>query len=296
MEITFLGTASHMPTAKRNHTGILVTLSAENILIDCGEGIQRQFRIANLNPCKLTHLLITHWHGDHTLGIAGLLQTLAMSEYQKKLKIFGPKGTKEKFQLLEKLYGKLKINYEIKEISSGIISKEKDFEIESKPMDHNAPSNAYSISIKEKLRLDKSKLKKLKLPNSPIIKNLQEGKDIVHNGKKIKSRDVTYLQKGKKLTIIMDTSPNQNAIAIAKNSDVLICESSFLSTEEQKANEYKHMTAKAAAEIAKKSNSKKLILTHISQRYKNESKPLVEEAQKIFKNVLTPKDFDKVSV
>src|SRR3989344_3358273 len=93
IKITFLGTSNAIPTKKRNHTAILLTYKNENILIDCGEGTQRQFKIAEISPAKLTKILITHWHGDHTLGLSGLFQTLAMSDYSKKLEIYGPKNT-----------------------------------------------------------------------------------------------------------------------------------------------------------------------------------------------------------
>src|SRR3989338_8790556 len=93
MKVTFLGTGNAIPTAARNHTGILASFFNENILIDCGEGIQRQFKIANLNPGKISRILITHWHGDHILGLPGLFQTLAMGSYNKTLKIYGPPGT-----------------------------------------------------------------------------------------------------------------------------------------------------------------------------------------------------------
>src|SRR4030067_2460046 len=93
--ITFLGTSQSIPTEKRNHTAVLLKYKDENILVDCGEGTQRQFRKAHLNPCKVTRILITHGHGDHVLGLPGLLSTLSLSGYQKTLCIYGPKGTKE---------------------------------------------------------------------------------------------------------------------------------------------------------------------------------------------------------
>ena len=95
IKLTFLGTADQIPSADRNHTAILLTYEGENMLVDCGEGTQRQFRKAGLNPCKITKILITHWHGDHVLGLPGLLSTLSLSGYNKKLYIYGPKGTKE---------------------------------------------------------------------------------------------------------------------------------------------------------------------------------------------------------
>jgi|TARA_Y100000310_G_scaffold165018_1_gene164753 ribonuclease Z len=294
-KITFLGTGSATPTAKRNHTGIYLQAGKENILIDCGEGIQRQFRKAKLNPGKLTKILITHWHGDHTLGIVGLLETLAMAEYSKTLKIYGPKGTKEKIRLFETIYGNFKIDLEVYEVSGKFIDED-DFFIESGKMVHGIPANAYSFVIKDKLRLNKSKIKKLKLPNSPLLGKLQNGKDITFEGKKIKSKDVSYIQEGKKISIILDTLMNENAVKLAKNSDLIICEASFLSSEKEKIKEYKHLTAKQAGEIAKKSKSKKLCLVHISQRHEQNKKEILTDAKKFFKDTTIPNDLDLITI
>jgi len=296
LEIRFLGTGSAIPTAKKNHVGTLISHASNNILVDCGEGIQRQFRIAKLNPCKLTHILISHWHADHTLGIPGLLETLHMSEYQKTLHIYGPKETKRNITLFEKIYGRFKIKYEIHEVSKGKVIDGKDFCIEALPMNHTKPTNAYSLTIKDRLRLRKNVLKKLKLPNSPMLAKLQEGKNITYKGGKIKAKSVTYLEKGKKITIVMDTAPNNNAIKLAKNSDILISEASFIEEQRDKAIKYKHLTVKQAATIAKKAKVKKLILTHNSQRYEKSTKQIVQEAKKIFKNTILANDFDKIIV
>lgn len=296
IKLTFLGTGNAIPTKKRNHTAILASFANENILIDCGEGTQKQFRIAELSPAKLTRILITHWHGDHMLGLPGLFQTLAMSGYQKTLKLYGPKGTKRFIDLIQELIRGFNINLEVHEVSQGTIIDERDFKIETKEMSHSVPAVAYSIIIKDKIRLNKSKLKKLKLPNSPLLKDLTQGKDITFNGKKIKASQLTYEEKGKKLTIIMDTAANENAIALAKNSDLLVTESSFSKEEMEKAREYRHLTAPQAAEIAKKSKSKKLILTHISQRYEHNPAIIEKEAKKIFKNVKLAKDFDSILI
>ena len=107
MDLTFLGTSQAIPTKSRNHTAMLLRYEDEMILVDCGEGTQRQFRKAEINPCKLTKLLITHWHGDHILGIPGLLQTLALNNYNKTLDVYGPSGTKrfrsKRFNLIPNL-------------------------------------------------------------------------------------------------------------------------------------------------------------------------------------------------
>ncbi|MFH1290708.1 MAG: ribonuclease Z [Nanoarchaeota archaeon] len=292
LTITFLGTANAVPTAKRSHTAILLTYKNENILIDCGEGTQRQFKIAKLSPSKLTKLLITHWHGDHVLGIPGLFQTLAMNDYQKTLEVYGPRNTERFLSSLNQLF-RLKIKTRVKEVFSNFYEND-DFSLHAESMKHDTPCLAYSFVIKDKHRLDKKKLEKLKLPHSPLLKKLQQGEDISFKGRKIKSSQVSYLEKGRKITFILDTAYNESAVELAKDSDILVCEASFSNQEEALAKERLHLTAKDAATIAKKAKAKKLILTHISQRYEHNPKIILDEAKKVFKNTTLAKDFDVV--
>ncbi len=296
MEVVFLGTASAVPSKKKNHTGLLIKTEKHKILLDCGEGIQRQFKLAQEIPTRLTHILLTHWHEDHTLGLTGLLKTMGMNSYSQKLMIYGPKHTKEKIDLLQRIYSPFKISIEVKEVDSGQVYEDKDLRIEAQYMNHGIPTLAYKIIIKEVLRIDKSKIKKLKIPSSPLIGDLQRGKDITFNGKKIKSKDVTYLQEGKILTIILDTTMNNQAINFAKDSDLLICESTYMQNEEEQAKEYKHLTTEQAATIAKKSKSKKLALVHISEKHVHKIPVLLKEAKKIFKNTIAPEDLDRIKV
>ncbi|MEK6846546.1 MAG: ribonuclease Z [Nanoarchaeota archaeon] len=295
-KLVCLGTGSAIPNAKKNHSGFLVKTERENILVDCGEGIQRQFKKAEENPQRLTKILITHWHEDHTLGLAGLLKTMGMNSYSQTLHIYGPRSTREKLQLFQQIYARYKINIEIHEVSSRTIYEDKQIKIEALPMDHGIPTLAYSIVIKEQRRINKTKLKKLKLPNLPLIGQLQQGKDIKFNNKTVKAKDITYIQPGKKLTIILDTAQNQNCIEIAKNSDLLICESTYSAEEQEKATEYKHLTTAQAAEIAKKSKAKQLALVHISQMHIHHLPKLLKEAKKIFKNTSIPDDFDVLTI
>ena len=294
--VVCLGTSSAIPTAKKNHSGFLIKTEKEQILVDCGEGIQRQFRKAEENPARLTKILITHWHEDHTLGLAGLLKTMGMDSYAKTLHIYGPRGTSEKIQLFERIYSKYKIQIEVHEIHSGTVYEDKQIKIETLPMNHGIQTQAYSIIIKEQRRIDKAKLKKLKLPNSPLIGELQRGKDIKFNNKTIKAKDITYTQPGKKLTIILDTAQNPNCIELAKNSDLLICESTYSAEEQDRATEYKHLTSTQAAEIAKKAKTKQLALVHISQMHMHHLPKLLKEAKKVFKNTQIPEDFDILTI
>ncbi|MCW8966013.1 MAG: ribonuclease Z [Candidatus Pacearchaeota archaeon] len=296
ININFLGTAAHIPTIKKNHSSILLNYKKENILIDCGEGTQRQFRHAKLNPCKITRILITHWHLDHILGIPGLLSTLALSGYNKTLYIYGPSGTKEKINSLFKTLNFHKEYQIITEEAKGKFLNTKEFYIQAEPMQHKVPCNAYTFVKKEQIRINKEKLKKSKLPKGPILKKLKEGKDIIYKEKKYKAKDLTYTEPQKKITIIMDTLDNKKIISFSKNSDILISEATFTQELKDQAKEHKHLTTTQAAQNAKKSKSKKLILTHISQRYENKTKEVLKEAQDIFKETILAKDLDEISL
>jgi len=295
IKITFLGTSDAIPSAERNHTSILLEYKNENILIDCGEGTQRQFRKAKLNPNKITKILITHWHGDHVLGLPGLLQTIAFSGYKKALDIYGPRGTREYMKLLLKTFafvGRYKINVEEVE---GKFFENEDFYLEAEKMTHGIPCNAYSFVKKGKLRIDKEKLKKTKL-RGPILKKLKEGKDVTYNGKKYLAKNLTYSEDSRKVSFIFDTSFNKNIIPFTKNSDLLVCDSTFGVDLEEQAEKYGHLSVKQTAQIAKQSKAKRLILTHVSQRYSKNPKSILDAAKKIFKNSHLAKDFDEMEV
>ena len=254
----FLGTSQAIPTARRNHTAMLLEYKNENILVDCGEGTQRQFRKLKLNPCKLTRILITHWHGDHVLGLPGLFQTLALNNYNKTLYVYGPKGTKKFISFIYNMFvfsGKIKI--QVEEVEKSKFLETPDFYIESLPLEHGTFTNGYSFVEKDRLRIDKNKLKKLKIPSSPLLSELQQGKNIKLNNRTIKSSDVTFLQKGRKLSFVLDTQICDNCEKLAKNSDILVTESTYADSEKELAKEYRHLTASQAATIAKNAKSKK---------------------------------------
>ena len=295
MKITFLGTSAMVPTRERNQPSILINYKTENILLDCGENIQRQLKLINFSSAKITKLLITHWHGDHSLGIPGLIQSMAENNYSKTLEIYGPKSTRNFMnKVISAFLLKNKINYKVKEVK-GKFFENKDFILEAHEMHHSSPCLAFSFVEKPRRRINLKYLKKFNLKKDPILKNLQNGKNIIYKGKKIKVRDATIVVLGKKVAYITDTLLNKNCIRVAKKADILICESTFSKELKNTAREYMHLTTEDAAHIAKKAKVKKLILTHFSQRYKTTSQ-LEIEAKKIFKNTITAKDFMKIEL
>jgi ribonuclease Z len=271
----------------------------EGIMVDCGEGTQRQLRKAKIPPTKITKLLITHWHGDHILGIPGLIQSLGANQYSKTLEIYGPKGTKEFFQNMRKsFYFPVRIKHTINEVKKGVFFENEDFQLESAEMKHDVLCIAYSFKEKDKLKINTSYTKKFGLTQHPLLGKLQKGKNITYKGKKIKVKDATTIKPGKKITFILDTEPNKNIEQLAKNSDMLISEATLSQDTKQlksQKGDIKHLSAREAAQIAKKSKSKKLILTHFSQRYRKTDQ-ILKEAKKIFPNTIAARDLMSIEV
>src|SRR3989344_6567819 len=293
IEIVFLGTSSMQPTKTRNHSAILLSYEKENILFDCGEGTQRQMRIAGEKPAKLTRLFISHWHGDHVFGIPGLLSSMGADNFADKLHIYGPKGTKKYLQhLLKSFASKDIIPFEVKEVKEGIALEKDDFVIEARELKHSVPCLGYSFKEKDRRRIQLIKAKKLNL-SGPILGKLQEGKSVLHNGRNIDPEEVSYLVKGKKISYIADTIPCNGANALASNADLLISEGTHLDEIKDKSRKYMHLTVKEAALIASENNAQKLIITHFSQRYKN-THEIVEEARTYFDNSIVAEDFMRI--
>ena len=233
-EIIFLGTSSMVPTKERNQSALLINYNTHGILVDCGEGTQRQLKMANIPLTKITKILITHWHGDHTLGLPGLIQSLGASEYSKKLEIYGPKGTKKHIEhMFLAFVADRRIDMEVYEIKKGKFFENQEFILEAYGLEHGIETIGYNFLEKDRRRINIVKVKKIGIPEGPILGKLQEGKDVMFKGEKIKSDDVTKIVKGKKISIISDTLLCDNCYKLAKNADLLICESTYSSKLEE---------------------------------------------------------------
>lgn len=298
MEITFLGTSSMVPTKDRSHPAVFINCKNQGILMDCGEGTQRQMKIAGIKHVKINKILISHWHGDHMLGLPGLLQTLSSGSntYSGTLEIYGPPGISTQFEKLrEALDFQLNFETKIMDAKPGVIFSNGDFRIETAELDHAVLSHGYNIIENDVRRIKTAQVKKLGIPEGPLLGRLQRNESIEWNGKTVSPDQVTELTKGKKLTIIPDTALCRNAIDLAKDADVLISESTYANDLQEKAELHKHLTAGQAGLIANKANAKKLIITHFSQRYAN-TQQVEEDARTVFDNVIAANDFMKLSI
>jgi len=299
LEIVFLGTAGSTPTPDRSLPSIAIRRRGELLIFDCGEGTQRQMIKAKLGFPSKFKIFITHLHGDHIFGIPGLLHTLSLLNREKPLEIYGPKGIKDYIEAIKETVG-LNLNFTLKifEISEGLICDCGDYVINAVWVSHSIPTLAYALI--EKPRPGKfypNKAKALGIPRGPLWKKLQMGFEIkLKDGKIVKPEEVLGPSRpGLKVVYSGDTGPCEKLIKLAYKADLLIHECTFDDSQAEWAYEEGHSTPSSVAKIALKARVKRLILTHVSARYKN-TNVLEEQAKKIFSNVVVAKDFMRIEL
>ena len=299
MEITFLGTSSAVHSYSRSHPSIALKAFGEVMLFDCGEGTQRQLIYAKISPMKISKIFISHYHGDHILGIPGLLQSMNFRGRETELTIYGPKGLYDLKEAIANL-GFPDFDFPLQwiEIDSGTVVETEEYIIRAQKVRHNTTTLAYSVEELKKPRFLRQKAIELGVPVGPDFGKLHNGIPVEIDGRIIEPEQVLGPpRKGHKFTYSGDTTFCEEMIEFAKDSDILIHESTYKKEDWQKAEEHAHSTSEDAAKVALHSGSKKLILTHISTRYVNdEVDDLVKEAREIFENTLLAKDLMKVEL
>ena len=253
MEIIFLGTSSAVHSKERNQVSIAVKAFGKVMLFDCGEGTQRQMLHTKVSPMKISKIFITHFHGDHILGLPGLLQSLGLLGREEKLTIYGPEGLhKVRDAIFNFGYCKFEYPIEFIEIETGIVEETDEYIIKCQSVRHNVPCLAYSIEEKKKPRFLREKAIELGVPVGPLFGELHNGKEVEIDGKIIKPEQVLgEPRKGIKFTYSGDTRPCEEMIDFAKDSTLLIHESTFTRQDEENAEEHGHSTAADAAYVAK---------------------------------------------
>lgn len=301
IEVIFLGTVSGIPTKDRNHSAIIFNHygeKKETMLLDCGEGTQRQMLIAGINFMDIDKIFITHWHADHFAGLIPLIQTMNLEKRQKPLYIFAPEAERFVSDIIDLGYFGLKFEVEAVDLpfeggEPHKIFETDDYEMFSIPTMHTVPSVAFAIHEKERWNVDPAKLKRLKLRPGPWMKELKETGEAEYDGKKVLLKDVASGNRGLKVVYTGDTKPCKTVEKISEGADLLIHDGTFLEVGEVKGKH--HADVSQAAEIAKAAGVKELILTHVSRRYKD-TKPLETQARKLFKKTRVAYDFMKVEV
>ena len=298
MKLVFLGTSAAQPTENRGLSCICLEREGEIMMFDAGEAAQISYMKSGLGWNKRMKIFVTHLHGDHCVGILGLLQTMSMQNRTETLEIFGPSGIEEFIAAnIKVLNFGLSFPVLITIIKEGKIIENEKFSVHACKANHSVVAFSYLFKEKDKPgRFSIEEAKKLGIPEGELWNKLQNGNQITIDSKIIKPEQVLGEKRpGKKIGISGDTMPTTELEKFFDKCDYLIFDSTFLEKERQKAQDTCHSTAKQAATLGENANVKNLILTHFSARYKDELGHL-REAQEIHNSVITARDLLKIEI
>jgi len=291
-----LGTASQVPTRRRNHNGYFLRWDEEGLLFDPGEGTQRQMTFGGVSASEITKIFITHFHGDHCLGLAGIIQRISLDRVPHTVEIYYPASGQKFIENLSEasiFHNMAKLKY-CPFDKRGVIFQGKKFSIHTEELDHGVDCWGYRLQEHDDRSFDKAKLAQAGL-KGPIVGQLKREGQVEVDGKVITLEEVSDFKPGQSMAFVMDTRLCKGAYELAKHVDLLVCESTYLNSEEKDAFSNGHMTAAHAAKVAQEAGARKLILTHFSGRYTS-IEPFVEEASVIHPNVVAVNDGDRVDV
>ncbi|UPJ54752.1 ribonuclease Z [Bradyrhizobium sp. 192] len=297
--LTFLGTSASVPSAERNHPALLVEAAGQRMLVDCGEGTQRQLLRSGAGFRRLDRVLLTHAHLDHVLGIPGLFSTLGLRRSADAMTIHGGPGTLDiVIRMLAGLWGagRAPIPVEFAALSEGQVIDAGDFTIACFPVRHrDTDSFGFVFQSAARRHLLSERLSALGVPDGPIRGELAAGRAIVIADRTIDPEDVLGPPSGgKRLVVIGDTETTEGLAQHVADADLLVIEATFLDRDASTARDYGHLTAVEAASFAAASNVKQLVLTHMSGRYEDEE--VLAEAARIFPNSRIATDFDHIAI
>jgi ribonuclease Z len=295
LRVIFLGTSGAIPTLKRSLPAVLVQRGNEQLLFDCGEGVQRQMIRAKVGFHKKMKVFLSHLHGDHVLGLPGLLQTMALMNRTKKLEVYGPEGTVAFLKCVsETLRFGLTFQVEVHEVrDAGVVCSEPDYRVEAVWANHVTQSLAYAFLEEPrpgKFYPEKAAL--LGVPKGLLWSKLQHGESVnLVDGSVVKPEEVTgQARHGRKIVYSGDTRPFRGFAKFAARADLVVHEATFDDDLAEKAELDGHSTPSQAGLQAKRAKARMLVLTHVSARYADAGL-LLEQAKKVFSNAIVAEDF-----
>lgn len=300
-EIVFLGTSASAPSARRGLSAQMVLHDEYRFLVDCGEGTQRQIMLSGMGFKRLNRILITHGHLDHILGLAGLLSTFTRWETLDGLEIYGGRWALDRIHDL--VYGVVlrgarpPVEIQFHPIQEGVIFDAEDFTISAFPVYHRGP-DCFGYVFEEKSRRPflPEKAEALNIPPGPWRRDLVNGLAVtLPDGRAISPEEVLGpVRPGTRLVMVGDVGRTEDLLAVCREADALVIESTYLEEDAAMAHEFAHLTARQAAELAVKAGIKHLLLTHISRRYRE--RDVIAEARAVFPTALVARDFDAYQV
>src|SRR6185436_2183007 len=303
MKVVPLGTSSGKPTLKRGLSALAVVCEREWLLFDCGEGTQMQIARAGLSPSRLAAVFITHLHGDHFNGLAGLLGTMGLDRRSQELTVVGPVGIREYLDTLARLRT-LFIEYPLvlREFSAiselTVVYEAADFAVSAHSLDHRVFSLGFRVEERPKPgRFNLDRARELGIPEGPMFGVLQAGSPVkLDNGRIVEPKEILGPERaGKSVAYCLDTRPCASSVELARGVDLLIHEATYTNDLTEEARQYGHSTAAQAARTALEAGARRLLITHFSTRYPDAA-PLLDEAREVFAETILAQELAEVTV
>jgi ribonuclease Z len=299
MQVTFLGTSGAVPTTERNPSALMVAREGERLLFDCGEGTQRQMMRYGVG-FGVDHIFVTHLHGDHVLGLPGLVQTLDFNDRERALAVYAPAGTRSRVEtLLGPTGDRPSYPVRVRQVGAGDVALDGDgYEVRAFAVDHRTNAVGYAlVEDDRKGRFDRQKAEQLGLPPGPKYSQLHEGDPVEHDGRTIEPSEVVGPPRpGRRVVYTGDTRPTDRTVEAAREADLLIHDGTFGEEFRERARETAHSTAHEAAQVASDAGARHLALTHISTRYTGQTGTLERQASEIFERAFVADDGLQVEI
>ena len=294
-ELIVLGSSAQTPTRERNHNGYLLRWDQQVLLFDPGEGTQRQMLFAGVSAAKLTKICITHFHGDHCLGLPGVIQRLSLDSARGPVDAYYPAAGEEYFQRLRTAAAFHETTpLRPHACGEGVVADEAGFTLSALELDHRVPTLGWRLEEPDGRHIVGERLQQEGL-EGPVVGQLQREGSVVVDGREVTLDQVSEPRAGQRFAFIMDTALCDAAFQLARDADLLVCEATYLEQDADLAATYKHLTAAQAATIARDAGARRLVLTHFSQRYGDPDR-FAQEAGAIFDDVVIARDLLRVAV
>lgn len=296
LHLVFLGTSGATPTVDRGSPATLIARGGDRILVDCGEGTQRQL-MRSVGLAHIDTILLTHLHGDHYLGLPGFLKTLSLAGREEPLQLFGPDGLYELLREVERIIGRPRFPFLVEEAKPGTVYEMPDYVVKAARTEHGMPGLAWCLEERTRVGMfHPERAIDLGITPGRDFGRLQRGEALTTaDGRVVQPGDVMdEARPGRKIVVTGDTRPTEAVIQLSQGATVLVHDSTFSETERDRALETGHSTAKQAAEVALAAGARTLVLTHLSSRHN--WKELRDEARRVFPGALLPRDLDVLTV
>lgn len=300
MKVVFLGTGGTIPTERRKHPTLAIRRGGEVFLFDCGEGAQTQIFKARLGIAPIRAILVSHLHGDHVLGIPGLLMTMTQSNRSQPLLVIGPAGvTKWIRNIYEDLTFHSSFHISVREVEPGPVLVSSQYQIHAFSLEHSIPTLGYRFQEAERPgRFQVEEALRLGVPRGPLWGQLQSGYTVrLEGGKQVHPQQVLGPSRpGLKIVYAVDSRPCKETVQAAFEADILIHDGMFLSEDLDKAQARGHSTVAEASQVALSAKARRLVLTHISPRYRGEENRFLKQACKIFSQTIVAEDLMEIEI